>query len=124
MIKKYGIFKGGESDTMLPDYNIIGEKIKEVRQEKNMTQEQLANKLQLSVTFLSRVERGNTNINLKRLLQISEILDVSPGYILTGSNVNIKRYLKAEFAEIVDKCNIKQQKLIYQISKLIYESEI
>lgn len=106
---------------MLPDYNIIGEKIKEVRQEKNMTQEQLANELQLSVAFLSRVERGNANINLKRLLQISEILDVSPGYILTGSNVNTKSYLKAEFAEIIEKCNVKQQKLICRISKLIYE---
>ncbi len=102
-------------------YNIIGEKIKEVRQEKNMTQEQLANELQLSVAFLSRVERGNANINLKRLLQISEILDVSPGYILTGSNVNTKSYLKAEFAEIIEKCNVKQQKLICRISKLIYE---
>ena len=52
---------------MALDYTIIGERLKKARLAKKMTQEDLAEKLDVSVAFLSRVERGNSHINLKRL---------------------------------------------------------
>ena len=72
------------------DYNVIGSRIKEARIAKNMTQEDLAEQIDISVAFLSRVERGNSHINLKRLNQICDILDVSEGYILNGAASNQK----------------------------------
>lgn len=62
---------------MALDYNIIGERLKKARIDKNMTQEKLAEQIDVSVAFLSRVERGTSHINLKRLTQICEILGVS-----------------------------------------------
>ena len=104
---------------MLPDYSVIGRRIKNERVKQNLKQEELADKLDISVAFMSRVERGTSQINLKRLIQIAEILNVSPGYLLTGSNVTSKEYLKEDFREILDKCTPQQQKLIYQISELV-----
>lgn len=104
---------------MLPDYSVIGRRIKKARLEQNLKQEELADKLDISVAFMSRVERGTSQINLKRLTQIAEILNVSPGYLLTGSNATSKDYLKEDFREILDKCTPQQQKLIYQISELV-----
>ena len=52
---------------MAIDYNVIGSRIKQARLAKNMTQEDLADKIDVSVAFLSRVERGNSHINLKRI---------------------------------------------------------
>ena len=66
---------------MALDYNIIGQRIKQARLAKNYTQEELSEKIDVSVAFLSRVERGNSHINLKRLTQICNLLDVSEGYI-------------------------------------------
>ena len=43
---------------MALDYNIIGERLKKARVEKNMTQEKLAEQLDVSIAFLSRIERG------------------------------------------------------------------
>lgn len=112
---------------MLPDYSVIGRRIKNARLEQNLKQEQLADKLDVSVAFMSRVERGTSRINLKRLTQIAEALNVSPGYLLTGSNVTSKDYLKEDFRLILEKCTPQQQKLIYQISELVsrtkFESE-
>ena len=54
---------------MAIDYSVIGSRIKQARLAKNMTQEDLADKIDISVAFLSRVERGNSHINLKRLNQ-------------------------------------------------------
>lgn len=109
---------------MLPDYSIIGKRIKSARIEQKMTQEQLADRLNFSVAFMSRVERGMASVNLKRLTQIAEILNVSPGYLLTGSNTYSKDYLKEDFREILDRCTPEQQKLIYQISELVSKSKL
>ena len=54
---------------MAIDYNIMGERIKKARLEKQLTQENIAEKLDVSVAFLSRIERGSSHINLKRLQQ-------------------------------------------------------
>lgn len=113
-----------EGNKMSPDYGIIGKRIKNLRIEKKMKQEQLADKLDISVAYMSRIERGNGKINLKRLIQISEILKVSPSYLLTGSNVASKDYLKQDFYQVLEKCTPEQQKLIYQISELVSKTNI
>ena len=108
---------------MSPDYSVIGRRIKELRQKEKMKQEDLADALDVSVAYMSRIERGNSEINLKRLTQIAEILKVSPGYILTGSNTTSKDYLKKDFNTILEKCSPEQQKLIYQISELVIKTD-
>ena len=85
---------------MALDYNIIGERLKKARVEKNMTQEKLAEQLDVSIAFLSRIERGSSHINLKRLTQICEILGVSEGSILNGVSSNSDNYLTSEFNNI------------------------
>lgn len=52
------------------NYSIIGMRLKQARIDKKLTQEDLAEKLDVSVTYISRVERGTTQINLKRLSEI------------------------------------------------------
>ena len=87
--------------------------------QRNLKQEELADMINVSVAFMSRVERGKSQVNLKRLTQIAEVLNVSPGYLLTGSNVLAKDYLKEDFSLLLERCNPQQQKLIYQLSELV-----
>ena len=108
---------------MAIDYSVIGSRIKEARLAKNLTQEDLADQIDISVAFLSRVERGNSHINLKRLNQICGLLDVSEGYILNGASNNSKNYLEHEFAELLKKVSPQKQKLIYNVAKAIAEIE-
>ena len=111
-------------DNMFPDYSLIGKRIKKYRIKSNLTQVELAEKLNVSITFLSRIECGSTHINLRRLAQISNILGISPSEILTGCNTESKDYLKLEFSQILDKCSPKQQKLIYELSELVSKTEM
>ena len=104
---------------MALDYTIIGERLKKARLEKNLTQEQLAEKLDVSIAFLSRVERGSSHINLKRLTQICNILGISEGLILNGTSEDSKDYLNSDFKEILDKASPDKQKLIYKIAEII-----
>lgn len=108
---------------MALDYNIIGERLKKARIDKNMTQEKLAEQIDVSVAFLSRVERGTSHINLKKLTQICEILGVSEGSILNGVSSNSDNYLASEFNNILNSVSSDKQKLIYKIAKVISEEE-
>ncbi len=108
---------------MALDYTIIGERLKKARTDKKMTQERLAEKLDVSIAFLSRIERGNSHVNLKRLSQICEILGVSEGYILNDASSNSENYLTSEFNDILNSVSPEKQKLIYKIAKVICEEE-
>ncbi|HJJ05948.1 MAG TPA: helix-turn-helix domain-containing protein [Clostridiaceae bacterium] len=108
---------------MALDYNIIGQRIKKARQNKHLTQEDLAEKLDVSVAFLSRIERGSSHINLKRLNQICDILNITEGQILNGSSGNSKNYLNAEFSELLKSSSSEEQKLIYKIAQVIVNKD-
>ena len=105
------------------DYTIIGQRLKKARKAKKMTQEELAEKLDVSIAFLSRIERGNSQVNLKRLVQICEILEVRPGEILNGVSSKSSQYLDSEFASLLKDCSSEQQKLIYDIAKVVARKE-
>ena len=89
-----------------------------------MTQEDLADKIDISVAFLSRVERGNSHINLKRLNQICGLLDVSEGYLLNGASSSSENYLDKEFTDLIKSVSPEKQKLIYNVAKTIAETDM
>lgn len=104
------------------DYSIIGERLKKARIAKGYTQEQLAEKIDVSVAFLSRVERGKSKINLNRLNQLCDLLEISEGDILTGVGSNSNHYLNEEFANLLEDCPPYKMKLIYDIAKVIIKN--
>jgi len=104
---------------MATDYTVIGERIKKARKAKNMTQEKLAEQLDVSIAFLSRIERGSSQVNLKRLGQICEILDTTEGEILNGSTSKSTKYLDTDFSALLKSCSPEKQKLIYDVAKVI-----
>lgn len=106
---------------MALDYAIIGERLKKARTDKKLTQEKLAEKLDVSIAFLSRIERGNSHISLKRLSEVCDILGVSEGYILNGASSTSNNYLASEFNEVLNQSSPDKQKLIYKIAKVISE---
>ena len=109
---------------MAIDYSVIGSRIKEARLSKNLTQEELADEIDISVAFLSRVERGNSHINLKRLNQLCDLLDVSEGYLLNGASSSSENYLDKEFTDLIKSVSPEKQKLIYNVAKTIAETDM
>ena len=101
------------------DFKLIGERLREERLKKGMSQEDLAEKLDVAVAYLSRVERGGTTINLTRLGQISLILDVPLERFVTGIIKEDKNYLKEDFYEIFKQCSQDKKRLIYNIARIV-----
>ena len=57
-------------------YIAIGKKIKSIREEKGLTQQNLADLCEFEKSNLSRIEAGKTNITIKNLYKISKALGV------------------------------------------------
>jgi transcriptional regulator with XRE-family HTH domain len=60
----------------------IGNRIKKLREIRNYTQTYMSVELEISVSAYSKIERDETEISLKRLEQIAEILNVSVNGIM------------------------------------------
>lgn len=107
---------------MALDYKLIGSRLKQARQKKKYTQEKLAEELDVSIAFLSRVECGSLEISLKRLSQICEIFGISEGSILNGSSTTSNTYLSNDLSNLLKNCPPEKSKLIYEIAKIIVEN--
>lgn len=105
------------------DYSIVGERLKRARLEKKLTQEDLAEEMDVSVAFLSRIECGKSPVNLKRLHELCSLLDISEGYVLSGSSNDSGEYLSEDFKSVLDKCSPQKQRLIYEVAKVIANSK-
>ena len=69
------------------DIEKIGKFIKELRAEKNLTQKQLADKLNITVQAVSKWERGKGLPDISYLEDLSEIFQVSILELLKGEKI-------------------------------------
>ena len=62
----------------------IGERITALRKEKNISQTELAKRLNVSRQAVSKWEQGTSTPDTERLIQLAEILDTEVEYLATG----------------------------------------
>ncbi|KEK24617.1 helix-turn-helix domain-containing protein [Bacillus gaemokensis] len=72
----------------------IGRKIKALRLEKRMTLKQVSEKTNLSISFISQVERSKSSITLESLKKISEALHVSPSCFFPDTKKKAKSLVR------------------------------
>ena len=72
----------------------IGQKIKELRQENNLTQEELAEQLGVSPQAISRWENSTTYPDITLLPIIANMFDVTIDYLLDMDSYKMKEELK------------------------------
>jgi transcriptional regulator with XRE-family HTH domain len=65
------------------DLKAIGHRIKQAREAKGLTQAQLAEKVGLSVSHISVIERGIKTPKLETLVDILNVLKVDANFVLT-----------------------------------------
>lgn len=67
------------SKEIIDQYSIISENIKIYRKNSNLSQEQLAEKSDLSISYIKQLESGKIfkNITLTTLLKLSKALNIS-----------------------------------------------
>jgi transcriptional regulator with XRE-family HTH domain len=60
----------------------ISNKLKKIREDKNMTQEEVATKAEINTNYYAQIERGVVNTSVNVLLRIAKALGVKSAEIL------------------------------------------
>ena len=107
---------------MAINYSIIGMRLKQARMDKQLTQEKLAEELDVSVAYISRIERGSTSLNLKRLSELCSLLGISEGEVLNGASSDSHSYLNSAFSDLLKNCPAEKIDLIYNVAKVIADN--
>jgi transcriptional regulator with XRE-family HTH domain len=63
---------------------LVGLNIRRRRQELRLTQQQLAERMEIWQPYLSEIENGKRATTLATLAEIAEALEVTPSYLLAG----------------------------------------
>ena len=66
----------------------LSDRLQVLRKSHNLSQEQLAEKLNVSRQAISKWESGQANPDINNLLKLSDIYEASTDYILTGKELN------------------------------------
>lgn len=98
------------------DYYKIGQQIRKYRKAHKFSQEQLAEKIGISVTHMSHIETGNTKLSLPVFVEIAQALEVSTDDLLREDLLERKISLH-ELSEILDSCTAHQLRAITDIAK-------
>ncbi len=89
-----------------------GKRIMERRKKLGLTQEQLAERSEVTTQFVSYAESGKRAMRAENLMKIAAALEVSTDYLLTGDIIDKDKLL---LSEKLGKLNPKEVRLIESI---------
>lgn len=97
------------------DYYKIGQRIRKYRKARGLSQEELAEKVEISTTHMSHIETGNTKLSLLVLTDISKSLDVSCDDIIFGETENNRSNIQNNILNKLETCNSNELKILEEI---------
>ena len=94
------------------DQKAIGKRIKSAREKKGLTQEQLAEQVNLSPMHISVIERGNKLPRLETLINIANVLDVSADTLLQDVVNNQIKLHTSEASNLIAQLSREDQRRV------------
>ena len=91
---------------------ILSAQIKEIRKRRGKTQADLAEKIDLSPTEISNIERGKNSISFNTLVNLCRELDVCPCQLLSGA---IKDTVEENIIDLVHELNQNEREILYKL---------
>ena len=98
----------------------IGKNIRTFRHQHGWSQEDVANRLGISIPAFSKIETGITDINLSRLEQISNLFEMSVVQLLTFNDLEADQKFVNEL-EVVNKKLTDRETEIIDLQKKVIE---
>ncbi len=72
-----------------PELLLIGQHLRELRLERSLTQESLADAAGLHWTYIGQIERGERNLTIKNVLRLERGLGIGPGDLTRGAFADV-----------------------------------
>jgi len=103
------------------NYYLVGSKIKDKRKKQGLTQEQLAEMCDLSVSYIAHIERGTKSLSLESAVKISNALNISLDYLLLDEIQGHDRVMSALENEISSLTPAKKE-IFFKFARLVLKN--
>ncbi len=97
------------------DYKAIGGRIREVRLQRKISLQDLAEAVEISATHMSNIEVGNKPAGLSVLANIAQELNVSLDYLVYDETKPDRSKYEIEINQVLSNCTDREQAYIVQI---------
>ena len=101
------------------DYLDIGERIRSERLKQKISQEKLAEMVEVGTTHISHIETGNTKLSIRVFIAIINALNISSDELLRNHIGKAKHIFDGEIAEIIDDCSDEEARIITDTAKAL-----
>lgn len=98
------------------DYFKIGQKIRKFRKVRGLSQEELAERINISTTHMSHIETGNTKLSLSVFVDIANALEIRTDDLLDDREAAASSYID-EIASVLEHCSPKEARVIVDVVK-------
>lgn len=102
--------------------NRLGMMVKDTRKTRGLTQEQLAEKVNVSTGMIGQIERGETMPSVETLAALILQLEIDPNTLFYGKQPKDSDYL--ELCILCAKMNKAQRQLLLGIAKVLWDASI
>ena len=110
-------------DDKIVNYKALGERIQQKRQQLGLSQQDTSEKLNLSISFFSRVERGEKVASLETLVRIANYFGFSLDFLLQDSlEKSVPDKVHAEIAQIFTDKSPEQAERLIEWLKMLSEN--
>lgn len=99
------------------DYFKIGQQIRKIRRAHGLSQEELAEKVNISTPHMSHIETGNTKLSLPVFVDIANALEVRTDDLLDNPNDMTISSSLDEIAAVLERCSAQEAKVIADVVK-------
>lgn len=101
------------------NFALIGQRIKEVRITKKLTQEYLADKTGVNVSHISNIETNKVKVSLTLLVGICNALDVTIDYLLENEYHNPTSAIEKELVNVIKDMEQDKLETLLKIAKVL-----
>lgn len=98
------------------NFKLIGLRIKEARATKQMSQTDLAERINMSMQFISQIETAKKHASLESLVRIGNVLGVTVDFMLNGNQINDLLEYQTDMAQLLNGCNSYEKRVIYEMA--------
>ena len=99
------------------DYYKIGQRIRKIRKAHGLSQEELAERVDISTTHMSHIETGSTKLSLPVLVAIAAVLEVRTDDLLTDYETAPMSGSLDEISSVLERCTVNEAKVITDVVK-------
>ena len=104
------------------DYYAIGQRIRQIRKARGLSQDQLAEQVGISTVHVSHIENANTKLSLPVFVRLTEVLQVPADELLQGAVPVRRQQAEEDILRLLDSCDLQQLRILRDVLRSVKDS--